>query len=67
MVLDGNAVRSVDRAAALLLALGGATSAQAVAYVVMLRFVIVVPITLAGLVLLVTRYGGLGRLRTARA
>ena len=45
----------------------GATSAQAVAYIVMLRFVIVVPITLTGLVLLVTRYGGLGKLRTARA
>jgi glycosyltransferase 2 family protein len=38
-----------------------------VAYVVMLRFVIVVPITLAGLALLVTRYGGLGKLRSARA
>jgi uncharacterized membrane protein YbhN (UPF0104 family) len=45
----------------------GASSAQAVAYVVMLRFVIVVPLTLAGLALLVTRYGGLGKLRTARA
>ena len=44
-----------------------ATGAQAVAYIVMLRFVIVVPITLVGLVLLVTRYGGLGKLRTARA
>ncbi len=46
-------------------ALGG-TGAQAVAYIVMLRFVIVVPITIVGLVLLAARYGGLGRLRTAR-
>ena len=29
----------------------------------MLRFVIVVPITLVGLILLVARYGGLGKLR----
>ena len=43
-----------------------ATLAQAVAYIVMLRFVIVVPITLVGLVLLAVRYGGLGRLRSAR-
>jgi uncharacterized membrane protein YbhN (UPF0104 family) len=43
-------------------ALGG-TGAIAVAYLLMLRFVIVVPITLAGLVLLVARYGGLSRLR----
>jgi hypothetical protein len=33
----------------------------------MLRFVIALPITVVGLVLLITRYGGLGRLRTARA
>jgi uncharacterized membrane protein YbhN (UPF0104 family) len=43
-------------------ALGG-TGAIAVAYLLMLRFVIVVPITLAGFVLLVARYGGLSRLR----
>jgi glycosyltransferase 2 family protein len=47
-------------------ALGG-TGATAVAYLLMLRFVIVVPITLAGLILLVARYGGLSRLRGARA
>ena len=33
----------------------------------MLRFVIVVPITLVGLILLVTRYGGWSKLRAARA
>jgi uncharacterized membrane protein YbhN (UPF0104 family) len=47
-------------------ALGG-TGATAVAYLLMLRFVIVVPITVAGLILLVARYGGLSRLRGARA
>jgi uncharacterized membrane protein YbhN (UPF0104 family) len=46
-------------------ALGG-TGAQAVGYIVMLRFVIVVPITVVGFALLATRYGGLSRLRTAR-
>jgi glycosyltransferase 2 family protein len=45
-------------------ALGG-TGAQAVAYLLLLRFVIVVPITIAGLVLMATRYGGLRRLRGA--
>ncbi len=43
-------------------ALGG-TGATAVGYLLMLRFVIVVPITLAGFILLVARYGGLSRLR----
>ena len=54
-----------DAAAIGVKALGG-TGAQAVAYMVMLRFVIVVPITLVGFVLLAARYGGLGRLRAAR-
>ena len=39
----------------------GGTGATAVSYLVMLRFVLVVPITAVGFVLLVTRYGGLGR------
>ncbi len=38
-----------------------------VAYLVVLRFVIMLPVTVAGLVLMVTRYGGLGRLRAATA
>jgi uncharacterized membrane protein YbhN (UPF0104 family) len=42
-------------------------ASAAVAYLLLLRFVLFVPITLLGLVLLVTRYGGLGRLRAARA
>jgi uncharacterized membrane protein YbhN (UPF0104 family) len=67
MIPSGPAYAGTQDAAAIIgiKALGG-TSAQAVAYVVMLRFVIVVPITLVGLVLLMTRYGGLGRLRAAR-
>ena len=62
MIPSGPAYAGTQDAAAIIgiKALGG-TSAQAVAYIVMLRFVIVVPITLVGLVLLVTRYGGLGQ------
>lgn len=46
-------------------AIGGSGSV-AVSYLVMLRFVIVVPITLLGLVLVATRYGGVARLRALR-
>ena len=46
-------------------ALGGSGS-TAVSYLLMLRLVIVVPITLVGIALLVVRYGGLARLRAAR-
>jgi glycosyltransferase 2 family protein len=67
LVPSGPAYAGTQDAAAILgiKALGG-TGAQAVAYIVMLRFIIVVPITLVGLVLLAARYGGLGRLRRAR-
>ena len=67
MIPSGPAYAGTQDAAAIIgiKALGG-TGAQAVAYVVMLRFVIVVPITVVGLALLMTRYGGLGKLRTAR-
>ena len=44
----------------------GGTGSIAVSYLVMLRFVLVVPITLLGFVLIATRYGGIGRLRAAR-
>ena len=66
MIPSGPAYAGTQDAAAILgiKALGG-TGAQAVAYIVMLRFMIVVPITLVGLVLLAARYGGLGRLRQA--
>jgi uncharacterized membrane protein YbhN (UPF0104 family) len=45
----------------------GGTGATAVSYLVMLRFVLLVPITVVGLLLLVTRYGGFKRARTGRA
>src|SRR5215210_6954807 len=45
----------------------GGTGATAVSYLVMLRFALLVPITVVGFALLVTRYGGLARVRAARA
>ncbi len=45
----------------------GGTGSTPVSYLLMLRFVIVVPITVAGLILMVARYGGLSKLRAARA
>jgi glycosyltransferase 2 family protein len=48
-----------------ILALGG-THSQAVTYLILVRFVIAVPITLVGLVLMTVRYGGLRGLRPAR-
>src|SRR3954452_12302436 len=45
----------------------GGTGATAVSYLVMLRFALLVPITAVGFVLLAARYGGLARLRAARA
>jgi glycosyltransferase 2 family protein len=44
----------------------GGTHAAALAYAVVVRFVLFVPITLVGLVALVVRYGGLRRLSVAR-
>ncbi len=46
--------------------LDGTAGSAAVAYLVMLRFLLFVPVTLVGLVFLVTRYGGWSRFRTAR-
>jgi uncharacterized protein (TIRG00374 family) len=39
------------------------TGAQALSYVLLLRFVVMVPITLIGLVVLIAGYGGIGRVR----
>jgi uncharacterized membrane protein YbhN (UPF0104 family) len=65
MIPSGPAYAGTQDAAAIVgIKALGATGAQAVAYIVMLRFVIVVPITLIGLVLVAVRYGGLRRLRT---
>jgi glycosyltransferase 2 family protein len=47
------------------LALGG-TNSQAVTYLILVRFVIAVPITIVGLALLAWRYGGLRSLRPGR-
>ena len=44
----------------------GGTGSIAVSYLVMLRFVLVVPITLLGFVFIAARYGGIARLRAAR-
>ncbi len=48
-----------------IVALGG-THSRRVTYVILIRFVLAVPITIAGLALLTARYGGLRRLRPAR-
>jgi uncharacterized membrane protein YbhN (UPF0104 family) len=45
----------------------GGTGGVKVGYLLMLRFVIVVPITVLGLILMITRYGGLKKLRSLRA
>ena len=43
----------------------GASGPMGVSYVILIRFVLYVPITIVGLVVLVTRYGGWSRLRSA--
>jgi uncharacterized membrane protein YbhN (UPF0104 family) len=43
----------------------GGTESAALSYLILLRFILFVPITLVGLVMLVTRYGGWSRLRAA--
>jgi glycosyltransferase 2 family protein len=48
-----------------ILAIGG-THSQALTYLILVRFVIGVPITVVGLALVAARYGGLRRLRAAR-
>jgi hypothetical protein len=64
MIPSGPAYAGTQDAAAIVgLKALGATGSQAVAYIVMLRFVIVVPITVVGLALVAVRYGGLRRLR----
>lgn len=44
----------------------GASGSLAATYLILLRFVLQVPITAAGLILLAARYGGIGKLRRAR-
>jgi len=43
----------------------GASGSAALSYLILLRFVLYVPITIVGFVVLVTRYGGWSRLRSA--
>ena len=43
----------------------GASGSMAVTYLLLLRFVLYIPITVVGLVILVARYGGWSRLRSA--
>jgi len=43
----------------------GASGSAAVSYLLMLRFVLYVPITVVGFIVLVTRYGGWSRMRAA--
>ena len=56
--------------AAVIFAVGAVSSASKstiLSYLLLLRFVLFIPITVAGLGLLVFRYGGLSRIRAARA
>jgi glycosyltransferase 2 family protein len=48
-------------------AVSSASRSTVLSYLLLLRFVLFVPITLVGLLLLVVRYGGLARVRAARA
>jgi uncharacterized membrane protein YbhN (UPF0104 family) len=67
LVPSGPGYAGTQDAAAItgILALGG-TESQAITYLILVRFVLAVPITVAGLGLLAARYGGLRRLRPAR-
>jgi len=56
-----------DAAAAIGIRALGGSGQVAVSYIVMIRFVLVVPITLLGFALLAARYGGVRRLRGVRA
>ncbi len=48
-------------------AVSSAARASVLAYLLLLRFVLFIPITVAGFGLLIVRYGGLSRIRAARA
>jgi uncharacterized membrane protein YbhN (UPF0104 family) len=67
MIPSGPAYAGTQDAAVIIAikAIGG-SSRIASTYLILLRFVIQVPITVVGLVLLAARYGGIGKLRRAR-
>ncbi len=48
-------------------AVSSASKSSILSYLLLLRFVLFIPITVVGLVILVARYGGLSRIRAARA
>jgi uncharacterized membrane protein YbhN (UPF0104 family) len=48
-------------------AVSDAAKSSVLSYLLLLRFVLFVPITIVGFVLLIVRYGGLSRIRAARA
>lgn len=48
-------------------AVSSASRSSILSYLLLLRFVLFIPITLVGLLLLIVRYGGLSRIREARA
>ena len=56
---------TVDAATILGIKAVGGSSSAAVSYLILVRFVVFVPITVVGLVVALTRYGGLRRLRAA--
>ena len=66
LIPSGPAYAGTQDAAAIIgiKAIGGSSS-LASTYLILLRFVLQIPITLAGLILLAARYGGLGKLRRA--
>jgi uncharacterized membrane protein YbhN (UPF0104 family) len=68
---DGLAIVAFTNAAALIPAAPGyigtnAARRSVLSYLILLRFVLFVPITIVGFIVLVARYGGLSRLRAAR-
>ncbi|MEA2124325.1 MAG: glycosyltransferase 2 family protein [Solirubrobacteraceae bacterium] len=67
LIPSGPAYAGTQDAAAIIgiKAIGG-SSGLASTYLILLRFVLQVPITVTGLVLLAARYGGIGKLRRAR-
>jgi uncharacterized membrane protein YbhN (UPF0104 family) len=67
LIPSGPAYAGTQDAAAIvgIKAIGGSGS-LATTYLILLRFVLQVPITVAGLVLLAARYGGISKLRRAR-
>jgi uncharacterized membrane protein YbhN (UPF0104 family) len=60
-------IGTVDAAIIFGLAAIGIKSGQALSFAILIRFVVFVPITVVGLLLMLFRYGGLGRLRVRAA